>query len=287
LHNSAEHSSFRATSSFEVQLICGVSVSAAPSLVIAVNLEPVAEVPFDATDSVMFMLLSATANYSSVLATRAPVMLPIPDGLPFLTINSENVFGALEYNGSLTYPPCNPNVTVIVMRNSIKVPRNIQIGVRQATDSTLKTVRPRQTRFTETRVTSVLVEQSSAKNTQLVPLYTPQPITFVNDTVFVRLSNFRNVNMEIVIICLTCFCAVLVAYICVLLLARFKILDLPTWLGGLARRVEWWENPKSSRVVVNSDEDNDEQLDEANNDEEGEDEGDEGSMSVDHEMQSK
>lgn len=253
-HTAAEHNSFRLASSMEVQVFLSiVNAQEHPTIVLSLNLVGSDAARLNPQASILASLLDNIRSNTRTLAVRTPVSFLLSHGIPLFNLPNDTT--ALEYTGSVTFPPCHKGSTVLMLSSALEVPPAVLRALREATASPIRTARPRQARLSTTVVHRVsLVEQSTATS-NLAPLFTPNPIIRVNVTAWSERSNPRNLNMKIAIICLTCFCVAMLSYAALLVLARYEVIDLPTWLGGLARRVEWWENPKSARTVVNSDED--------------------------------
>ena len=268
-HSTTEHNSVSPKASGELQILCALSATGATSLVLAVQFAPTSDSAAALQVSVVASLMNVIANQTSLLAAKGEVSAKIPFDAPLFNFPGDTL--AMTYSGSISFPPCNRFVTVVVFSSALQFPATLTSSIRKTTNGVV-TVRPRQQRDAATQAFRLNVTELPTADEKLMPLSTPHPVQYINDLVPTPVSNPQNLSMEIAIICLTVFCVVLVLVILVLLLARYEYVDLPTWLGGISRRVEWWENPKSARTVVNSDEDGE---DEEGGEEEEDEEGDE------------
>ena len=103
----------------------------------------------------------------------------------------------------------------------------------------------------------------------------------VNQAVVVTrtVPNETNERLMVTIISLTTLDVVLVLYIFLLLLARYEYVDVPEWLGGLNKPVDWWRNPSNPKIeFCGYDDAAEEEYDDEEEGEEEEEDADEGEL---------
>lgn len=157
---------------------------------------------------------------------------------PLASANEQSTNGCLPYvlyNGSLTVPPCTPDVAVLV-RSGSKTASSSVLAALQTLAAT-PAVRPLQPPSNRTALfCCVAVPVPTATATE-----TAAPATTVVT------SNVVNDRLRIAIISLVSVCCGVCGYIVLLLLARFEYVDIPTGLGGLKKAPQAWVNPPSAQ----------------------------------------
>lgn len=272
-HSGIEHQgAIGASASMEIQYSFSSTVGGTPSLVF-VQIAQSSSAALELFDwSATRLILSSVAGYASSTSQGAHSFTTINATTPFLFLNSSASYGvrSVSIGTSTTYPPCTP-VEMVVSTSPVLVLASIVSAVYTAGNA-VATTRPTQDRSAVATLNALNVYQSFAVSAAGAPLYTPQPTQYVDVTTVRYTPNPHNEYMMDAIIGLVALNGVLIVGIVLLLLARWEIIEWPTWAGGLRQPVEWWTNPQSAAVEF-SDEEDEEDGEEGEEEEEEEEDG--------------
>lgn len=245
-HSSAEHTgALSVTAQGEVQYVFAPTPTGEPTMIVAQPMIVHAAATASSDTSIAMLLLSRLGAYLSSTQTGGNTLNYVTPQMPYLFLNSSSAMStrAIVYQGTTSWPPCFP-VQVVVSLSPATIPTSLFLTI-FAAGNQVRTARPAQSRSAVPAVSYAQLLQGSALNSANVPLFTPAPTRYVNQTILRIVGNPQNEYMMDAIIGLVALNGVLVLCIGVLLLARLEYIEWPMWLGGLRRPVEWWTNPRS------------------------------------------
>jgi len=251
LHNGVEHTDFIGVDADAEMQFLLQSVTTGQLVLLCVLLQS-SEAGQLVSPSIATSVLSHISTVSSMLSQGSLSTVPI-DASATLMAPGIRLDG-VQYTGSLPLPPCMTGVTVLVSNTVQQVPTATIMALSLASGG-IRTARPLQQGSPIVTLMSLTISATTVSADGLVTPTPPAPTRGPQTTTIVRVVVANPVNdaLVIAIISLSSFCFAMVLAMVALLLVRLEFFDVPLWLGGLRRRVEWWENPKCARTTVDSD----------------------------------
>ena len=282
-HSAVEHAGVQSNANAEMQIHLADRLGGPPTMVISQLLDWTTttlstKVPF----SIPELALESIGESANNLAAGGAVSTVLHDANVDLFFNfstEDAAMSAVRYAGAVSSPYCTPVSEVIVLSNAFLIPYTLYQRLLHSSSS-IDTKRPLQTRLGSTTTTRVVLAAGYPMNSGGVLVDTPAPTVIQEVLVPHTVMSEEAQRLRVVVIALGALCVGLSLVLTMLVLARWEVIDVPMWLGGIAKPVEFWTNPESTKVFLtdNDDDDDDEvQHEEAANDEETEDEeGEEG-----------
>lgn len=204
--------------------------------------------------SVGYKVLTSVSAYTSTMNSGGSVNNDIDTSVAHVFLGATlNATSAVVYRGTMPYPPC-ANVRMVVCTTPVSLPQQM-IQFLQIASSNRATTRPMQeTTGSFVAFTKINFREGPPTDGNGVEVPTPAPVILAPQRVARVVANPVNTAMMQAIIALVATNVGLLLYIGLLLLARWEVIEWPTWLGGLGRSVEWWTNPKSAGCEDDDDE---------------------------------